>query len=321
MFLSAFSLLGASTRQDPLLALAAKEVATYTGDFLYSVFGLLVQSDGSFYVSDKLDFKVKHIDAKGKLIGEVGKKGRGRGEFVGPYIIVGGKQGIAVADLQSPRAQLFTYDLKFLNEIFAPGPIMDMRFDSDDNLWIAVLTYTNSGALFKFSADASILTQIHLKNTTNYPFDNLFNFTVTPDGNLRALYACQNILETWTPLGRLVDERLVPGFPPRSRPGGKQQSAEVSYPYGTIPEGNIFFGVCSDSRGSLYILGHDYAANPQRDLFVLNATGELTGILVLPKPSDLIHIDSNDNLWSIEDHRMRVTKYKIVQAETQKSKR
>jgi hypothetical protein len=295
-----------------LSAISTKEIHSYDGDFLYSVYGITVMADGSFFVTDKLDYKVKHIDAKGKLVKEIGRRGRAHGEFLGPGAIAGGRQTLAVADLQSPHVQIFTYDLQFLSEFYAPGPVINLQYDADDNLWIGILTYANTEALFRVTTNGSIVKGIQLKNTTKNPFENLFNFVVRPDGNLRVLFACQNILEQWSREGVYQGQRGIPGFPNKLRWIGQNKSILFSAENGGVPEGVLFFRITSDGDGTLYVLGEDFAREPYRDVFVLDENGELTGMLQLPKTSSLIYVDGQKNLWSVEERRTRVTKYKLL---------
>lgn len=294
-----------------LSTLSIKELSSYRGDFLYSVFGIVAMADGSFFVTDKLDFKVKHIDARGKLLKEIGRKGRAHGEFTGPGAITGGKQTLAVADFQSPRVQIFTHDLQFISEFYAPGPIINLQYDADDNLWIGILTYTKTEALVKVTTNGSIVKGIQLKNATKNPFENLFNFIIRPDGNLCVLFACQNILERWSGEGVYQGQRGIPGFPDKLRWIGQNKSILFSAESGGVPEGVLFFRITSDTDGSLFVLGEDFARDPYRDVFVLDKNCELTGMLQLPRTSSWIYVDGQNNLWSIEEHRTRITKYKL----------
>lgn len=310
--LSAESHARSSEQQKVLSAISIKELSSYGGDFLYGVFGITTMADGSFFVTDKLDYKVKHIDAKGKLVKEIGRRGRGHGEFSGPGPIAGGKQTLAVADLQSPRVQIFTYDLEFLSEFYAPGPIINLQYDGDDNLWIGILTYTNTEALVRVTTKGSIVKGIQLKNTTKNPFENLFNFVIRPDGDLCVLFACQNILETWSREGVYQGQRGIPGFPSKLRWIGQNKSILFSAERGGVPEGVLFFRIASDRDGTLFVLGEDFAREPYRDVFVLDKKSEMTGILQLPRTSSWIYVDGQKNLWSVEEHRTRVTKYRLL---------
>jgi len=79
-----------------------------------------------------------------------------------------------------------------------------------------------------------------------------------------------------------------------------------------IPNGVLFFKIGSDTMDNIYILGEDYSICPQKDVLILNKQGELTAMLELPRESNWIYIDPRQNIWSIEDQRLHICKYKIL---------
>ncbi len=298
-----------------LIPMSVQEISTYTNSSILGVYGITVLQDGSFIVADKLDYKIKRFDPKGRLISEAGRRGRGPGEFTGPVSVTASKNRIAVSDLQSSRVQLFSLDMQFLNEFYVSGPIITMRYDNQDNLWVGILSHGTNEALLQVDSDGMVQRSIRLKNTTRNSFENLFNFVVRRDNRICVLFACQNVIEIWNTEGTLEKEVTVPGFPPKPRWVRATQSSRVASEHSLLPEGMLFFKFCNDSQGKMYFVGEEYAHEPQRDVFVLDDKGQLMGIFQLPRKSSWIYMDSQDYLWSIEEHRTRVTKYKILPQE------
>jgi hypothetical protein len=291
-----------------------KEINSVGGDYIYGAFGLCCLHDGSLLVTDKLDYRIKKIDVEGNLIKEVGKKGKGYGEFSGPSAIAVGNQCIAVADFQSPRVQLFSFDLEYLKEFYAPGPIINLAYDGNGELWIGILTYTKSMSLLKVDENGSVMKGIQLKNITKDPFENLFNFTILKEGTIAVVFACQNIVEKWGTDGQYYEQKRIPGFP--DKPARVQlHKGKDSFNNGSdhlVPNGSLFFKISSDTSNNIYILGEDYSIVPQRDVFILDQNGNLTGMMEIPQESAWIYIDSYNNLWSIESHRTQIYKYRIL---------
>jgi hypothetical protein len=290
-----------------------KEMKTFGEDQIYGAYGIAGISDGSFIISDKLDNKIKQFDVSGKLIREIGKKGRGPAKFSGPSALAAGKNTIAVADFQSPRVQLFSFDFKYIDEFYAPGPVINLAFDRNDELWIGMLSFEGSNSLVKVNDQGDVTQGICLKNVAKDPFDNLFNFTILKDGTIFVVYACQNVIEKWDIHGTFYFQRHVPGFP--------KNPARIPFPTShesnnnrnqLVPSGSLFFKITSDTLNNIYIVGEDYSINPLRDVFVLNQDGDLTALLELPRETEWIYIDSRQYLWSIEGQRMRICKYKIL---------
>jgi hypothetical protein len=291
-----------------------KAIASVGGDHIYGAFGLSCLPDRSLLVTDKLDYKIKKIAIEGTLIKEIGKKGKGFGEFSGPSAISVGSQCIAVADFQSPRVQLFSLDLEFMKEFYVPGPIINLAYDGNGELWIGILTYTKSESLLKVDENGSVVKRIQLKNITKDPFDNLFNFTILKKGTIAVVFACQNIIEKWNTDGQFYGQNKIPGFPARSTRVQLNRGKD-SFNNGSdhmIPNGSLFFKITSDTSNNIYILGEDYSIIPQRDIFILDQNGDLTGMMELPKESAWIYIDPYNNFWSIESHRTQIYKYRIL---------
>ena len=306
---------GASSKSDCIIRyVRLKEIASVGGDYIYGAFGLSCLPDGAILVTDKLDYKIKKIDVGGNLIKEVGKKGKGYGEFSGPSAIAVGNQCIAVADFQSPRVQLFSFDLVYLKEFYAPGPIINLAYDMNGELWIGILTYTKSESLLKVDENGTVIKGIQLKNITKDPFENLFNFTILKEGTIVVVFACQNIIEKWDTNGQFYEQKRIPGFP--DKPArvqlhkGKDSFNDRSDRL--VPNGSLFFKISSDASDNIYILGEDYSIVPQRDVFILDRNGDLIGMMEMPQESAWIYIDSHNNLWSIESHRTQIYKYRIL---------
>ncbi len=81
--------------------------ATATG--LYGPRGVAVAPDKTVWVSDTGNNRVLHYDANLNLLGSVGKKGSGPGDFQGPVgIAVGGTGSVYVADVSNKRIDVLT---------------------------------------------------------------------------------------------------------------------------------------------------------------------------------------------------------------------
>jgi hypothetical protein len=77
-----------------------------------------VGKDGTAYVLDMKDNKVKVFDARGKFLRAFGKKGQGPGELNQPVgLIITPENEVLVEDILNQRLAVFTLDGKFLRHI------------------------------------------------------------------------------------------------------------------------------------------------------------------------------------------------------------
>lgn len=66
---------------------------------------------GSFVVADVRSSRITRYDAKGRLLGVIGRRGRGPGEFQAPmFPVIDDRGRIHVMDLQQPRISVFNPD-------------------------------------------------------------------------------------------------------------------------------------------------------------------------------------------------------------------
>lgn len=262
--------------------------------------------DGSLVVSDKLAYKVMKFDRKGRRIAETGKRGTGAGEFRGPASISAYGNVIAVADFASPRIHLFSAGLQYQKTIVMPGAILEIQFDSRGDLWAALLQPQSKDNLVRVSIDGTIRQNIGLEAVSQDMLENAFYFSFTPDDEIVIAYYFRNTIELWSRDGSFIKSFQVSGFPATVRK--KRISDQLS-----VPEDNVIYGVTIDKQGTIFVLAGEYSHSPRRDVFGVDRTGNLISLAVLPEPSSLIEIGSDDRLYSIERNRTRISVYRLDQ--------
>ena len=279
------------------------------GVWLLNVQGLAFLPDGALVLSDKLDYKIKKFDKRGKLISQIGKRGKGKAEFRGPGPIDSYDGTIAVADFASPRIQIFSSDLQYRSTFYAPGPVFDLSFDGNGNLWVGAYTGDRHRLLFKSDESGKILETISLHNSTGDMFDDIFSFVISASGKIVLAYMVQNKIEVWDTRGAFQQEFSVSGLP--ARPKEKVLSEGFFSKELRVPDGNIFWRVTVDNKGNIFLLAADYTIHPEQDVYVLTSTGKHITRFTLPAPSSYIWIDRGGYLYTIENNRTLVKKYKL----------
>ncbi len=273
--------------------------------WLLGIEGLTPLHDGGVIVSDKLAYQIKKFDRSGKLVWSFGKRGAGNGEFKGPGPIDFFNGKIAVADFSSHRVQLFSEDMKFISSFMAAGPVFDLHFDVQGNIWVGAYTGKENSGLFKYGQNGKMISSTPLRCASGDPFDNLFSFAIQPSGRIVVVYMVQNKIEIWDTSGRFEKQFQVSGFPPR--PNYKSLNNGMR-----VPDGNIFRKTAVDRRGNIYLLTEQFTDNPLRDVQVLDPEGKYVTTFTLPAKTHLIFVDGSNNMFTIESKRTLVRKYKIL---------
>lgn len=297
-----------------LLPLRVKEklvVGNRPEHWILNAQGVVRISNDAFVVSDKLDYKLKKFDMNGKIIAEVGKRGRGPGGFRGPGPLDSYKDIIAIADFASPRVQIFSSRLEYKSSFHAPGPVFDLCFDEEGNLWLGVLAGRANQNLYKVDLSGKVVHTIRLRNTTDSEFDQLFSFSISQAGDIIVAYAYQNKIEIWDRNGNFKTEFQVPGIPLRPK---KKTISQGLFKKGIeVPEDDLFRSVAVDSKNNIFVLADHYTNNPGRDIYVLNSDGKLISLVTLPYRSYGIGIGPSDELYSIEQNRTLIRVYQLNQ--------
>lgn len=265
---------------------------------------IAVSSDGSVFISDKLDYRLLKIDGAGRVIAETGKRGAGPGEFRAPGPVAASTEAVAVADFASHRIQVFSSDLVYRNSFSVPGSVLDLQFDSQGYLWVALFQNASRDNLLKLTPEGNLEGSIALRSATSDLFDNMFRFDVDPHGTIAVVYRFRNKVEMWRTDGSFVQSLEISGFPSRS--SKKRVGNEL-----IVPEDDLFSAVTLDNEGTIIVLAGEYTFSPRREVFGVSKSGVPTFLAVLPRKSSLIEKGPDNRLYSIENDRTTVTVYRL----------
>lgn len=276
--------------------------------FILNAQGLTFLAKNNLVVTDKLDYSIKKFDSSGKKIQQVGKRGTGKGLFREPGPIDAYANLIAVADLASTRIQVFDTQLQHVREFSVPGAIFDLKFDRDGRLWIGALTGSKGNTLLCYTPEGKAIRKIALRNSTGNVFGDVFSLAISSQNEIIVAYVTKNNIEIWDPRGVFKREFYVPGLPSKAK---QLVQAPRFGAKATVPEGKISRSLTTDEHGRLYILAADYTPTKYCDVYVLDSSGALLGMLTLPHPSAHIRIGPDGFLYSIDRKRMAIRKYSM----------
>lgn len=109
-----------------------------------------IASDGeSLFICDSGNDRILICDLNGKNARSIGSLGSGHCEFVKPQIVSVNSDKLCVYDSGNKRIQLLTKEGEYLSEyslddLGALSNLVDMKIDSNDNIYFSVIAYNDS---------------------------------------------------------------------------------------------------------------------------------------------------------------------------------
>ncbi|UCC40245.1 MAG: 6-bladed beta-propeller [Candidatus Aminicenantes bacterium] len=264
----------------------------------------VVADSSGCYVTDTMDYSIKHFDEEGNLIKKTGRKGQGPGEFIAIRFLGISENFLYATDQYMPGIQVFDKDLNYKKRIPILIPVSDIKVISDDEIAVASLSADEGkkGRISIFNQDGETVREIkYLDKKIPFMLD-MVSFDLDPKGNLYLAYTFQDKIQKFNPEGKklwskgLLDVKKIEMQKIRSF---------------KVPSQLIYKDVALDSSGHLFVLGGSYSKNPSQDVYVLSPEGKLLTTFMLPDTTHCIHIDSQDYLYSRANEGVTLKKYKM----------
>jgi hypothetical protein len=281
-------------------------IGTLDDDLLYQLTGVAVDSEGFIYVLDAMDYSLKKFDAGGRLVGKTGRKGQGPGEFLAPRMLECSGNRLFATDQYRTGIQVFDLELAFQATIPCRAPIQALRALGPNRVAGLTMGAIEPAGLLVLDTAGTVLTNWPFADTKEGMLMNSAGLAVLPDGSYVIAYVFRDRVERWTADGRRLWSRSFLG--PKKVPVKK-----VDSPVGALmlPTETCYHDLAVDSGGRLYILGGRLAANPARDVLVLDAGGRHLTTFTLPQSSHCLVIDGKDHLYVRANDGVTLKKYRI----------
>ena len=292
------------------LSVQLQELATLGKDPKHGfvqVGDVVTDSKGFIYVTDRFQYSIGKFSPGGIYKRAFGKRGNGRGEFRAvPYQMTISMDTLAVAEAGTDRVQFFSTDFKLVGEMNASGPIVDIVCSLQGALYASVIPLSGDKGdiLAEYDRSGRIVARFPLEDATGKPAFDMTCLCVDRNNRLIVVYRYINKVLVWS-------EGHAVSFSVNSVPPRAGENTEFQQKLGSLPEGTLFSDVAADNEGHILILGGDYSTHPNRDVYVVDYSGKLECILILPDESGVLYIDSTGFLYTREQHRRIVKKYKI----------
>jgi len=282
-----------------------KEVLTIGNDdegIIFQWVGLTTDDKNNIYITDLKDYSVKKFDAEGRFVKKTGKKGQGPGEFLTPGIIQFHDGHLFVGQIQHSGIQVFDTELNYIKSIPLKFPVTSFRVTGKDQLAVSRLM-SNKIQVFNFKGEE--VNSIQYTQDQDYVL-NAVDF-VMDNKNFYLCFEWQDIISKFSIKGRKIWENKILKI-------NKVKRKKIGN--FILPQNICFKSIAFDHKKNfIYVLGGDLSKNISRDIYVLSQDGKWVDTITLPEQTHIIHIDSDNFLYSRSEYGALIKKFKLISNE------
>ncbi len=292
-----------------LVARSVMTIGAGVNQIMLGIQGFSVLESHSIVVSDKLERTLKRIDAKGNLIGERRFCRDPRYKAWAPGPCATWHDVLAVARFATSKIVILDTLLQYRNEILAPGPIADLKFDPNGGLWVSCFTGDKNREVFKLKVTGEVMRSVALRNTTGDMFDDVVVLALNSKGQLAVAYMTRNLVEIWDTSGHFKRQMSISRLPTRSP--RQPYRLMISQKELQVPEGEVIRSIALDDSGNIFVLGGSLADCPEQLVIVVSSEGKYLGYFRTEGMSYMIAIQREGLLYSVENERTQIRVYSI----------
>jgi len=297
-----FTFLG---RGEDTLKISLEEVlsiGSLSDDTLFQWAGVAVDREGFIYVSDALDYSLKKFDTSGELVGKVGRKGEGPGEFTAPRQLDVSDDYVYVTDQYQPVIKVFDLDLHYRFTVRLRVPVGEMKALGHGKLAVvSVFPGENSSVSVYDHEGRKVGSVVYSEDSESFMMD-MVSFEMDAGHNLYLAYNFADRIEKLDPQGtRLWSRKLL-----KIRKVKWKKFASEK-----VPIEIVYKDVALGPSGNLYVLGGVFSQHPSRDVYVLSPEGEYLAMFTLPHASHCLYIDREGFLYSRANEGVTLKKYRM----------
>ncbi len=265
---------------------------------------------GNIYVTDAYRYSVKKFSPTGALMGEYGKRGNDPEDFgAPPYKIICYNETLAIVAKGTARVQLFAENFTYAGQFLLPGTITDIIFDRRGRIVAGIIPYDNSEhrRLFLLDKSGKIIASAPSHKKEEGPAFDMMHISAGSGNTIIVAYRFINTVVLYTDGLKMIKIFTVSDLLPES-PSVVGTSEEL----GKIPQGDLIKDIGTDLDGNIYILGGDYTDSRHRDVYLFDPEGRFLTRFQLPRKSGILYIDNQGSMYTRENQRTVVRKYRMT---------
>jgi hypothetical protein len=276
-------------------------VGSLNDDALFMWVDIEADPSEGFYVTDTMDYSIKHFSSQGELLEKKGRKGQGPGEFLAPRSLEITEKYLYVTDQYLNGIHMFKRDhLEFERIIPYSKPIMDFKVITDDQIAVIPASLQSTGLLQFIDSEGKEISGFTFWDSGKIMLMDAVSFDVGSGGDVYMAYNFQDRIEKFNPQGERIWSTSLLNLKKLRQ---KKVDAFV------VPTEIVYLSMDMDAQGRIYILGGKYSKNPGRDVYILDPGGTLRQTVTLPEASHCIHLDRAHHLYARGNSGVTVKKY------------
>jgi hypothetical protein len=291
-------------------SITLREIATYPSkseEPFTQVGEVTADRDGNVYVTDEFQWSVRKFSADGRMLARFGRRGKALGAFQsGPARVDCLGDTIAIVEMGSNRVQFLTTRFIPIAETYLPGAILDLVLLNDGGLVSATVQSPSRSdrTLGIYSREGAFTLSIPLVKPRHDPILDMTCLARDQNDVLAVAYRFINNVMLFDNHRMLLCSFSVSGLPAES--GGEIAAGTFT----GMPD-ELIKDIAFDGRGNIFILSGTLSAHPGRDVFVTDYRGRVQTTVLLPDKSGLIYLDRKGHLFTREQRRTVVKKYRL----------
>lgn len=282
-------------------------IGSVDDDILYEWAGVTTDPKGNIYVTDSIDCFIKKFSKDGKLLKKGGGKGQGPGEFLAPRLVRYFKNALYVNDQHIPGIQIFDDNLNYMGKIPLKVLVVDFKVINEELIALTTLTFEKTFYIYFYDRKGNLKEKVpyYTSDDINKNMLGLAKFKIDKNRNLYIVFVYQDMIKRLDMNGNQIWIKSM-------FKGEKSKMEKSKFSRFAFPENTIYKDIEIDRNGYIYILTGSLAENRSRDVYILNSEGNYITKFTLPDTSHLIHIDSENNIYSRAGMGVTLKKCSII---------
>lgn len=312
--ITACSVLGQSITLEKVFTVGGGEDESF-----FQVSDVVVDGTGNIYIADRQAFSISKYDSTGRYVSQIGRRGDGPGEFSGePYLIALLDSTLLVFQIGAGRGtQVLTLDLEYSATRLFPSPLAVTGSNRNTLLigspLVGLPPYgDNSDAyIAEYNIEGDLLRTIILDELSPYSIENMLDVFADSRGYVILVFKFVNRVDVRDETGALVNRFSISEMPEKYP--GETLKVQIEGIPAYAPGGILFASAALDDKNHIFIQGGQLNGEPaNRNVFVVDYSGNVITSFMLPEGSRLMYIDEDEYLYARSNNRSQLDKYRIV---------
>lgn len=270
---------------------------------LFQWAGVCTDEDENIYVTDMMDNSIKKFSPQGDLIASKSLPSTDGANAKAIRLIGYRENHLYVTDQNKAGLLRFDSNLNYRGSIAYAKPVADFSVHNSNLIHVTPVTMSGMMKIDAIDSTGKVQKSYSMASEGKGGMHDMFSFTQDYLGDWYVCYRFKDRVARITPTGEEVWKTQL-------YPGKKTVTEKILF--FEVPKTVFYLDAAFDSHDHLFLLLGHLARNPNRDILVMDRSGQIISQLTLDDTSHLLHIDRNDNLYVRAQKGTVLKKYKIL---------